>query len=213
MKQIYEDLWQSKLEIPFGSVHAHAYLLKCPNENVLIYSTGHSEELESIAELGGIRYQLLSHRDEAGETLKAFKQRFSSQLCCHELEIDAITLSCPVDIVFTDNTHQLAGIKIIHTPGHTAGSVSFVYDSPFGKRYLFTGDTFFQTNGQWQTIFFPSAGGSLEDLQNSLLVYRDLKPDVVLWSASGGGEDFFTEVTDSQWRSIIDTKLKELEGT
>ena len=66
MKEIYPDLWQTKLEIPFGSVHAHAYFLQRPEGNVLIYSTGHAEEVARIAEMGGIKYQYLSHRHEAG---------------------------------------------------------------------------------------------------------------------------------------------------
>lgn len=30
MKEIYPDLWQTRLEIPFGAVHAHAYFLQRP---------------------------------------------------------------------------------------------------------------------------------------------------------------------------------------
>ncbi len=56
MKQLYDDLWQTKLEIPFGNVHAHAYLLQCEERNALIYNTSHQEEIQHIAALGGIKY-------------------------------------------------------------------------------------------------------------------------------------------------------------
>ena len=210
MKQIYEDLWQTKLEIPFGSVHAHAYLLKSEVANVLIYNTGHAEELDNIADNGGIKYQFLSHRDEIGDSLQVFKQRFSSELCCHMLEEAAISPSCSVDIRFSDSKTLLANIEVLHTPGHTAGSVTFFYKSPFGRKYLFTGDTLFQSHGEWQTLVFSGAGGSTDSLRESLYIYRDLKPDVVLWSASGGGEVSFLEVTNAQWLEIIDSTINKL---
>lgn len=211
MKQIYTDLWQTELEIPFGSVHAHAYFLKTEKSQVLIYNTGHQEEIEEIADEGGINYQLLSHRDEAGDSLKIIKQKFGSKLCCHKLEVPAISQSCPVDIVFSENISQVDGLEVIYTPGHTEGSISFIYRSPIGHTYLFTGDTLFQTNGQWQTLTFSSAGGSPEALIESLLIYRNLNPDVVLWSASGGGEISFIETTSDQWTEDIDSMIKQLK--
>ncbi len=210
MKQIYEDLWQTKLEIPFVSVHAHAYFLKTEIANVLIYNTGHAEEIDNIAHNGGIKYQFLSHRDETGDSLKVIKQRFDSELCCHKLEKPAISPSCPVDIEFSEGNTNLANIEVLHTPGHTVGSVSFLYDSPSVHKYLFTGDTLFQSHEEWQTLVFSGAGGSSEALLESLRIYRDLKPDVVLWSASSGGEVSFVEVTNTQWLEIIDSTKSKL---
>ena len=157
MKQIYDDLWQTKLEIPFGSVHTHAYFLKRNESNVLIYNTSHDEDIQHIAELGGIKYQLLSHRDESGASLKSIKEKFNSKLCCHAKEEPSISPICPIDISFTENVTNLSGIKVIHTPGHTDGSISFINVSPLGRTYLFTGDTLFQRNGVWGTIVFPKS--------------------------------------------------------
>ncbi len=210
MKQLYKDLWQTKLEMPFNGVHAHAYFLRCDKGNVLIYNTGHAEEIEHIAELGGIEYQYLSHRDETGASLKTIRQRFGSKLCCHKNEEPAISQSCEVDITFSENVKHFAGIEMICTPGHTDGSLSFLYKSPLGPAYLFTGDTFFQSNGQWRTLVFSDAGGSTESLIKSLLTYRELDPDVVLWSASGGGQGSFVETTSAQWLEDIDNAVEGL---
>lgn len=149
MKQIYEDLWQTKLETPFSGAQAHAYLLKTEIANVLIYNTSHAEELDNIANNGGIEYQFLSHCDEAGRSLRDFKRRFGSKLCCHILEEANISSSCPVDVKFSESETQLAGIEVIHTLGHTNGSITFLYKSPFGRQYLFTGDTLFNSNGNF----------------------------------------------------------------
>ena len=210
MQQIYDDLWQTKLEIPFGNVHTHAYFLKCNESNVLIYNTSHDEDIQHIAELGGIKYQFLSHRDESGASLLSIKEKFGSKLCCHVKEEPSISKTCPVDISLAENVTNLSGIKVIHTPGHTDGSVSFLYDSLLGHTYLFTGDTLFQTNGVWETIVFPGAGGSTELLIDSLKIYREFSPDVVIWSASGGGEPPFVELNKEDWIGIIDNTIQQL---
>lgn len=210
MKQIYQDLWQTKLEIPFSSVHAHAYFLESSTENVLVYNTGHAEELDEMASRGGIGLQILSHRDEAGESLNTIRQRFGSKLLCHEIEAPAIADWCVPDITISDDQLEIAGLQVFHTPGHTAGSISFLYESITGQRYLFSGDTLFQTHDEWQTLVIPAAGGNAVALETSLLIYRDLKPDVVLWSASGGGKYSYAEVNDNEWKEAIDAVILKI---
>jgi hydroxyacylglutathione hydrolase len=153
---------------------------------------------------------LLSHRDEAGASLQGIKEQFGSELCCHIKEELSIAKSCPVDIVFIEAIAQLAGIEVIHTPGHTDGSISFLYRSPHGHTYLFTGDTLFKSNEQWGTFVMPNSGGSTEALIESLRVYRGLNPDVVLWSASGGGDTSFVELTREEWTDAIDDTVQRL---
>lgn len=210
MKQLYDDLWQTKVEMPFGRVHTHAYFLQCVKGNVLIYNTSNADDIQQMVELGGIKYQYLSHRDEAGKSLKKIKQQFGSELCCHIKEEPIIARSCPVDITFSERAIHFSGIEVIPTPGHTDGSISFLYNSPHGRTYLFTGDTLYQSNGQWGTLVFPNAGGSTEALINSLLIYRELKPDIVISSASTG-DISFVEVTEEKWKEDIDDVIQGLK--
>ena len=52
-------------------------------------------------------------------------------------------------------------LKVIHTPGHTSGSICLLEDN---KRYLFSGDTVFKDSiGRYD---LPS--GNFEDLKQSL---------------------------------------------
>jgi len=211
MKEIYPNLWQTKLEIPFGSVNAHAYFLRLPEGNLMIYSTGHAEEIAHIAKMGGIKYQYLSHRHEAGASLETIKREFSSKLCCGEKERAAISELCEVDLTFSENTRHFADIEIIPTPGHTDGSTSFLYKSPSGQKFLFTGDTLLQSHGQWHTIVSSDEGGRSESLIESLQKYRGLDHDVVLWSASRGPKSF-VETTEAQWKEDIDNVIAKLRG-
>lgn len=86
MRRIRPDLWETSTESPFPGLTTHAYLLERAGGNVLFYNTSHTHELDRIAELGGIAYQLLSHRDEIGESLNTILERFGSSLGGHIAE-------------------------------------------------------------------------------------------------------------------------------
>ena len=202
MRQLERDLWQSTLH-QSGILNTHAYFLERPEGNVLFYNTGHDRDLETIAKLGGIRYQLLSHRDESGPSLERIRSRFGSKLGCSSLEGPVVGRDAPVDVIFEEGHCSLEDIDVIHTPGHTDGSICFFYRSPTGKSYLFTGDTVFQWNGRWATLVLRDAGGSNEALAESLLRLRNLEPDVVLWSGFVGDVSF-AEVTREEWKKAID---------
>ena len=96
-------------------------------------------------------------------------------------------------------------------PAIPVGSVSFVYQSPHGKTYLFTGDAFFQWNGRWATLILKKAGGAKPALINSLHKLRVLKPDVVMSSGFVGEAGGPHEVTVGEWRQAIDTEITRLQ--
>ena len=192
-----------------GPLNTHAYFLRRPEGNVLFYNTGNEGDLDQMAELGGIRFQLLSHRDESGPSLNRIKDRFGSRLCCSDVEAPIIGNDAPVDVAFQVEDHHLGDIDIIHTPGHTEGSICFFYKSPYGKSYLFTGDTIFQSGGKWATLAFPQAGGSKASLADSLLRLRDLNPDVVMSSAFVGDVSV-VEVIGDKWVQAIDDNVSRL---
>lgn len=209
MEQIYTDLWQTAAEHPFAGLTTHAYLLVRRNGNVLFYNSSHAEDHQHIQELSGITRQYLSHRDEAGPTMTRIRELFGSKLACHELEVPAVSQSCPVDLTFKKRGIHLGDIEVIPTPGHTDGSTSFLYQSPNGKTYLFSGDTIFLNKGAWTTFVMPNAGGSKSDMAASLRLLRELEPDVVISSASVG-DVAFEEMTPRRWLEAVDRALASL---
>ncbi|WP_119460603.1 MBL fold metallo-hydrolase [Rhodospirillaceae bacterium SYSU D60014] len=211
MKQIYPDLWQTDPEHPFpGSprVSTHAYLLLRNGGNVLFYSSGHSDDYRRIQALGGITHQYLSHKDEAGPPLVRIKQMFGSKLCCHRLEEKAVSEASPVDLAFEKREIHLGDIEVIPTPGHTPGSTCFLFKSPHGKSYLFTGDTIYRNDEPWENGFL-SGVSSKSDLKKSLELLRGLEPDVVISSASIGPFPF-TEMSAGEWQAAVDEALRPL---
>ena len=208
MKQIQADLWQSTRHSS-GILNTHAYLLRRPEGNALFYNTGNDADLDEIEALGGLQYQLLSHRDEAAPSLRRIRERFGSELCCSADEAAAVGSVAQPDILFGPSDRRLGDIEIIHTPGHTEGSVCFFYKSPHGKAYLFTGDTIFLWDGKWATLVLSDAGGSEAALADSLLRLRDLDPDLVM-SSGFVGDAALGEVARGEWPRVIDDNMRRL---
>ena len=192
-----------------GTLNTHAYFLRRSAGNVLFYNTENEDDFEEMAGLGGVQFQLLSHRDESGPSLNRIKDRFGSRLCCSALEAPIVGRDAPVDLTFQVEDHHLGDIDIIHTPGHTEGSICFFYKSPYGKSYLFTGDTIFQLRAKWATLVFARAGGSKASLAESLIRLRDLNPDIVMSSAFVGDVSV-VEVTGDEWAQVIDDNVSRL---
>ena len=209
MKKIRDYLWETEQESPFPGMYTHAYFLKCPKGNVLLYNTSNQSDLDQIKDMGGINIQYLSHRDEVGSSLKLIKETFSSQLATHELERRFAEKISSVDVIITEEKTDQYGIRIIASPGHTNGSISFLYDSPDGLRFLFTGDTVFHANDQWNSLIFPGHDGDKNSLISTLQNYISLEPDIVI--SSGSSQPItITEVTTSEWTTGINDLIKRL---
>ncbi len=210
MKQIYPDLWQTTAET-HGRLTTYAYLLVRESGNVLLYSSGNSEDHDQIEGLGGITHQFLSHRDEVGPPLAQIKERFGAQLCCHALETHAVVKAASVDVEFTERGMHLGDIEVIPTPGHTDGSTSYLYRSPHGASYLFTGDSIIpKPDGSWGTIVQSNAGGSAAATRSSLNLFRDLEPDAICASGVRIGSLSFHEMAPGEWRDAVDQALSSL---
>jgi glyoxylase-like metal-dependent hydrolase (beta-lactamase superfamily II) len=77
-------------------------------------------------------------------------------------------------------------LEVLHTPGHTEGSVSLLADS---ERLLFTGDTLFA--GSWGRTDLP--GGSDDQMVESLTRLGMLADDLRVLPGHGGGSTIAAE--------------------
>jgi hypothetical protein len=73
MKQLFTDVWQTTTESPFPGLTTHAYFVTREGGNVLFYNTSQQRDIEQMAELGGVAFQFLSHRDELGPSLQTIR--------------------------------------------------------------------------------------------------------------------------------------------
>ena len=118
------------------SYGAASYFIQDDNENILIDSPRYLKKLaNNFKNLGGIKYQILTHKDDIADTDR-YQAEFKSNRYIHKGDIAEKTKHYEI---------QLTGIKeiilnkntlIIPVPGHTKGSVVILYKNKF----LFTGD-------------------------------------------------------------------------
>lgn len=212
MKQVQSDVWETESYSPFPGLNTHAYLLTRPDGNVLFYNTGHEEELDHIARLGGVAWQYLSHKDELGDLINTLAERFDTKLVGHAAEREVWSKVRTPDHTYDRRETHLGNIEVIPTPGHSPGSTCFLVASPTGKSYLFTGDTLYLSKGgHWRAGFIEGITRESDRpvLAESLRLLRDLRPDVVFGSAYAGSKGF-EEVSDGSWPDQVDDALRRL---
>ncbi|WP_116364577.1 MBL fold metallo-hydrolase [Parahaliea mediterranea] len=214
MRQIQPDLWEAATESPFPGLTTHAYLLRREQGNVLFYATANSDELAAMADLGGVAYHFLSHRDEFGDSLAEVRERYGAQLGCHRLEQDDCARYCLPDRLFGERALLLDDVEVIPTPGHSPGSVCFVARGHGNRRYLFTGDTLYCAGpGRWRAGYIP--GHSTRDdalgMISSLAVIRELAPDLVISSAFSG-DTGYQAMAPGDWPGYVDEALAGLQA-
>jgi len=165
--------------IPGQDFYANAYVY----ENVLIDAgalpmavSPHKEDIEVIV-LTHCHFDHIAHVVEISHMCDA-------KIAIHAADADGLNdggrnlslmfgVRLPLivpDIILSDGD-RVGGLEVLHTPGHTPGSISLYSRA---HRILFSGDTVF-TNGGFGRFDFP--GGSVKDLKASLNRLGELDVD------------------------------------
>ena len=125
-----------------GVVVSNAYLLVCQRtgDSVLIDAPGEASKIMEQLEGTNLRYILMTHGhfDHIG-ALAGLKTELKVPVGAHAVEADGLPV--PSDIMLDDGDTVSFGnieLKVLHTPGHTPGSLCFLTD-----KYLISGDTLF----------------------------------------------------------------------
>lgn len=130
--------------IPCGSLRANCCVLQDSAGNAAVADPGGSfQVIKDFLESAGLTVRLIllthGHDDHTG-ALKQLRDFTGAPVCVHEL--DAYRLPVEPDRLLTDGEELEAGelkIKVIHTPGHTEGSVCFLCEN-----LMLSGDTLFR---------------------------------------------------------------------
>lgn len=132
-----------------------------------------------------------SHPDHIASVTK-LQKKYNIPFFLHELEKEGVTnlpmlasaigfsnLEVPENIKYiNDDTFEYEDFqfKIIHTPGHTPGSICIKID-----KNLFSGDTLFlQSVGRTDL-----PGGSIEDMNESLKLFKQMEHDIYVYPGHG----------------------------
>lgn len=151
------------------------------------------DDLPALARLaGGIKAILLTH-GHFDHMLAAEKlqERTGVPVYVHPLDTPMLSdaslsaynpevssLPQPGHIAYTAYPESLFGFRVLHTPGHTPGSVCLYHEA---EKVLFSGDTLFRA-GFGRTDL---AGGSMHQLLSSLRTLLALPRDIKVYPGHG----------------------------
>ena len=151
------------------------------------------DDLPTLARLaGGIKAILLTHGHfDHMLAAEELQKRTGVPVYVHPLDAPMLSdaslsaynpevssLPQPGHIAYTAYPESLFGFRVLHTPGHTPGSVCLYREE---EKVLFSGDTLFQA-GFGRTDL---AGGSMHQLLSSLRTLLALPRDVRVYPGHG----------------------------
>jgi hydroxyacylglutathione hydrolase len=128
--------------LQLGPFATNSYILTCckTNESVLVDAPGEADRVLQRFKKTSPKYILITHNhfDHIG-ALSELKTALNIPVAAH-LE-DGDSLPVEVDLLLQHGDKMIFGaveLEVLHTPGHTPGSVCFLVDN-----YLIAGDTLF----------------------------------------------------------------------
>jgi glyoxylase-like metal-dependent hydrolase (beta-lactamase superfamily II) len=125
-----------------GPMDNNVYVVVCPrtNESAVIDASHDAARIAEAAAGTSVQYILLTHGDaDHIDALQDLRARLGVPVAIHPADADR--LPAPPDIELTDGQEIAVGdirLRVIHTPGHTPGSVCF-----YAGDTLIDGDTLF----------------------------------------------------------------------
>lgn len=151
------------------------------------------DDLPTLARLaGGIKAILLTHGHfDHMLAAEELQKRTGVPVYVHPLDAPMLSdaslsaynpevssLPQPGHIAYTAYPESLFGFRVLHTPGHTPGSVCLYHEA---EKVLFSGDTLFRA-GFGRTDL---AGGSMHQLLSSLRTLLALPRDIKVYPGHG----------------------------
>ncbi len=174
-----------------GMLYTNCYLANCPTtkEAIIIdpgldFSSEAKPIIDFIAREGlKVRYIVNTHgHDDHIKGDLVLQQKYNVPICIHpwmSIILDDLRPSVP-NVPLEEGSTVAFGnetLKVIHTPGHTPGSICLV-----GEKLVFTGDTLF-AGSIGRTDF---EGGSMKEMQASLHRLKTLPNQLMVYAGHGG---------------------------
>jgi len=119
-----------------NSYGAASWLIRRTDGNVLVDSPRFASTLaERLAELGGVRWMFLTHRDDVADHA-AFARRFGCERVLHRDDVTRATRDVERIVDGSEPIVLAPDLTIVPVPGHSRGSCVLIYRETFA----FTGD-------------------------------------------------------------------------
>jgi glyoxylase-like metal-dependent hydrolase (beta-lactamase superfamily II) len=190
-----------------ANIRLRSFVLRRPAGNVVVYnSPGVSATADSIRALGTPTRLLVTHAHEAMYGRPAL----DVPIWMHQADRPAVGDALDIAGTFDQAATIDDDLQVIPTPGHTAGTCSYVWDN--GRhRFLFSGDFIWVEKGQWQAVVLdPQLRSQYLD---SLELVRDLDFDVLVpWGVTEGDSPMFAVRDAADRERRITAMIARLEA-
>lgn len=186
--------------LPYQSdVLLRSFVLRRTAGHVIVYnSPGITSSAAAIRALGGAERLLVNHGHEA----MYGPPGLDVPVYVHARDRAEVARSLPVAGVFERRQMIDDDLEVIPTPGHTAGTTSYLWDDG-SRRFLFTGDFIWIEHGQWKAVVLDE---QLRDAYlESLRLVRELDFDVLVpWGATEDGPAYGLVADRTDLRDRVD---------
>lgn len=168
-------------QLPLGPLGTNGYIISTGSQALIIDPGGEPEKIHSYITDEGLKPMAIllthAHFDHIGG-LEAIRHDYHIDVYIHEREKEWLMdpklngssrfmfgeiTAKPADKIIRIGKHEHGPFKfeIIHTPGHSPGSVTFIFEE---EQFMISGDVLFQ-NGIGRTDL---PGGDIKTLENSI---------------------------------------------
>lgn len=134
-----EEMTAGIYRLGYNAEHAygaHSFLIRRAAGNVMVDSPRWAKPVvQQLEEWGGISEVLLSHQDDVGDADR-YAKHFKARVAIHEADRDAALYADHI-LEGAEPLTLAADLLAIPVPGHTRGSVAYLWD----RHCLFTGDS------------------------------------------------------------------------
>ena len=180
-----------------SSYGAQSWLLLREEGNVLVDSPRAAKPLmDRIAELGGVRWMFLTHRDDVADH-EAYRRRFGCERILHRGDVTRGTAGVERVVEGDEPTSLADDLLVIPVPGHTRGSTALLARGT----YLFTGDHLWATEDD-VPVLDASEGVAWWSWSEQLRSLEKLLAFDFTWVLPGHGRRFHAESPEAMRRAL-----------
>jgi glyoxylase-like metal-dependent hydrolase (beta-lactamase superfamily II) len=132
---------------PLGPYDNNAYVVidRATKQSIVVDAPFESEKTVAAAKGSDVQMIVVTHRHgDHWANIDLVKEQLGAAVWCHEG--DRAPYAAKVFDTLQDGAEIALGeskVRVIHTPGHTPGSICLLVDGPDGQGVLISGDTLF----------------------------------------------------------------------
>lgn len=163
--KLHDNIYELHNQYFYGE-KVHTYLIELPDKVLLVDIPSYSTETkEFILSFGKPAYAIISHGSCGIEDGTKWQKEISLKVYAHKSDEYHPWIRMKPDVLFTDMPIFGASIEVIHTPGHSAGSICVLEHY---SKSLFTGDTFYANEEGTIRDFTKESQADYENLHNRI---------------------------------------------